>query len=162
MKRSVNGLYKHFRDDNLMGYTHYFRQERHATDKEWFALCSDFTKLRASALITTHVFPIQREYDDAAEVVINSEEIRFNGIGEDGHETMLMMSKGDGFQFCKTAEKPYDEAVKALLILAHHHAPGCWSIQSDGGLTDWQPTLDWMNTLGLGTFVLPPDLREES
>ena len=64
-----------------------------------------------------------------------------------------------GFQFCKTAHKPYDRAVMCLLILCHHHAPECWDIGSDGDLPDWQPALSWMNSLAIAPYKMPPGIR---
>lgn len=137
-----------------MGFSHYWRQKSIPTTEQWNAIANDFNKLQAAALITTP-FPIQRKCDDAAAPVVTNEYISFNGIGEDGHETMMLEKYGRDFNFCKTADKPYDRAVVALLILAHHHAPGVWEISSDGSKEDWQPVLDWMNTTGLGEFTLP-------
>lgn len=85
--------------------------------------------------------------------------ITFNGIGDAAHETMWFDRKGDGFQFCKTARKPYDIAVIALLLLANRYAPEVWDIGSDGDAKDWQPTLDWVNYSGIGQFIMPKGIR---
>jgi len=53
-------------------------------------------------------------------------------MGDDGHETLLIEAgytedpkrKAMGihaFNFCKTARKPYDSVVKAILISAYKH-----------------------------------------
>lgn len=139
-----------------MGYTHYFEQKKSATPEQWEAITAGFNALRTAALITKHPFPIQREYDVCAEPEVTKSLIAFNGIEDDGHETMILERKGKEFQFCKTARKPYDFAVVCLLILAHHHAPDVWEISSDGDEEEWHPVLEWMNSLGMGTFSLPP------
>lgn len=137
-----------------MGYTHYFQQKSTPTTAQWESITVAFRQLQAVALLTK-AFPIQKEEDSTEPPVINDSHVIFNGIGKDAHETMCLQRLGTGFQFCKTARKPYDNAVMALLILANAYAPACWEISSDGESEDWQPTLDWMNTSGLGPFVLP-------
>ena len=56
--------------------------------------------------------------------VINMEKIWLNGDGLKGldHETYLLISEGkSGFDFCKTAHKPYDLVVNALLRIAQEY-----------------------------------------
>jgi hypothetical protein len=85
--------------------------------------------------------PVAAEFDtpDAAPELTDAY-IRFNGIGEDGHETFCLvagMARQEGcplprerrartlpihpgrFDFCKTARKPYDVLVTAVLWIAH-------------------------------------------
>lgn len=134
-----------------MGYTHYYEQKQPPTAEQWSAISGGFKKLMAAAFLTT-AFPIQRDHDDTSPPEITATHIIFNGIGDSGHETM---SLGEEAWFCKTNGKPYDVAVVALLILANHYAPDSWDITSDGVISDWQPTLDWMNSTGLAEFTLP-------
>ena len=87
--------------------------------------------------------------------VLNGAKIRFNGIGEDGHETFYIMRKdkpatwADGqktvFGFCKTARKPYDKYVVASLILAKIHLGNEITLSSDGDLDDWKEGLSVVN-----------------
>lgn len=142
-----------------MGYTHYFRQNRAPTLDQWRAIAGGFKSLIGHAEDAGDPLPIQREYDEVGAPEITEERIVFNGIGDAGHETMLLERDGRGFQFCKTARKPYDRAVIALLILADRCAPGCWQVSSDGDPQDWKPILDWMDGLGLGLFELPAGVR---
>lgn len=141
-----------------MGYTHYFRQQRRATTEEWAAICADFKKLFAAALLTNTPMEIQREDDNDDEPLISTNEIIFNGIEDNGHETMVLDRNGSGFQFCKTARKPYDRAVCCLLMIAHKHAPDVWQTSSDGGIREWGPHMKWLNSLGMGEFTVPWDL----
>lgn len=131
-----------------MGYTHYFPQGKPATEQQWAKITSDFKKI-------VPLLPIQRDDRNHRPPPVGHDLIFFNGKAEDGHETMVLEPEGSGFQFCKTARKPYDKAVVALLILANHHAPGVWEISSDGDGEDWLPTLEWLNAQGLGEFKLP-------
>ena len=66
-----------------MGYTHYWRQLRDFTDTEWQELT------RLTKLITASG---GRDIT-LSEFNINNEEIRFNGYGEEGHETFLITKK---------------------------------------------------------------------
>jgi hypothetical protein len=137
-----------------MGYTHYFRKIKDPTEEQWSAITRAFKKL-----LKADPQPIQREYDRPSTPGIDAKRIIFNGVGDDGCETMLLGREGPGGQFCKTNREPYDRAVLALLILADHYAPGCWRISSDGDAEDWQPTLDWMNILFLDKFKLTAGIR---
>ena len=151
-----------------MGYTHYWRQARDFTDVEWIELT------RLAKLITNGSQGILAHYpatvgeddyyggieDDV--FIIDDEEIRFNGIGEDGHETFLITKKKrakadyeeqhaydkkGAFNFCKTAHKPYDKYVVAVLCAVHRVAQkqgllgdymqSMMKITSDGNTKDW-------------------------
>lgn len=79
-----------------------------------------------------------------------------NGVsdenGDNGHETLYWAGiptqpewrKGDPeyFEFCKTAYKPYDAVVTAILIRAKVIYGSCVSISSDGDWTEWQAGRD--------------------
>jgi len=59
----------------------------------------------------------------------------FYGDGEKdlSHETFYFSRiDGNGFYFCKTAEKPYDLAVTSFLIIAKHYLKDSLSFDSDG------------------------------
>ena len=140
-----------------MGYTHYWRQLRDFTDTEWNELA------RLTRLITEG-WPARNLTAtlDPAEFNIDNEEIRFNGIGEDGHETFILTKKKrakmdyeeqeaydiqGAFEFCKTAQKPYDKYVVAVLCAVHRVAQkqgllgdymqSMMKITSDGNTKDW-------------------------
>ena len=133
-----------------MGYTHYWRQLRDFTDTEWQEL------MRLTKLITAS----SGRDIILSEFNINNEEIRFNGYGEEGHETFLITKKKrakadyeeqeaydrqGAFDFCKTAQKPYDKYVVAVLCALYNIEVKEWplgdgkimSISSDGNTEDW-------------------------
>ena len=134
-----------------MGYTHYWRQLRDFTDTEWQEL------MRLTKLITAS----SGRDIILSEFNINNEEIRFNGYGEEGHETFLITKKKrakmdyeeqeaydrqGAFEFCKTAHKPYDKYVVAVLCALYNMAGQkewplgdgkIMSISSDGNTEDW-------------------------
>lgn len=98
--------------------------------------------------------PIQYELDKKSTAIFDKDVIRFNGIGEDGHETFYLprvytrkMPQGLShsnllFQFCKTAYKPYDINVCCCLIIAKHHFGKNILVQSDGSLNDWKEAME--------------------
>lgn len=67
--------------------------------------------------------------------------ICFNGIGEDGHETFGLRNHEDN-GFCKTAQKPYDEVVGAVLLWAKYSHIDYIDVRTDGDRRDWQPAID--------------------
>jgi len=74
-----------------------------------------------------------------ADEAYSTEVICFNGKGEDAHETFCFAATDTGFQFCKTARKPYDYLVTASLILAQVIFKSDITLMSDGSLfeVDW-------------------------
>ena len=120
-----------------MGYTHYWRGKGEFTVSEWAAICADARKI----LKTTRV-KLWHEYDEPlAGPEITETHIQMNGAGDDGYETFVLTKHPSDFEFCKTAQKPYDAVVCAILISAHKHAPDVLTISSDGERADWAPGL---------------------
>lgn len=113
-----------------MGYTHYWEGKRAATPSEWADMrefAAALFKDRA-AVLAGPMGEGKPENEPA--------HIAFNGIakcGED-HESMVISNAEGEFSFCKTARKPYDAAVVALLVHASKIGYITWS--SDGGLKD--------------------------
>jgi len=79
-----------------------------------------------------------------------------NGVsdenGDNGHETFhwdgiptlpdYRKKESEYFDFCKTAYKPYDAVVTAILIRAKVIYGSCVSINSDGSWEDWKAGRD--------------------
>lgn len=110
-----------------MGYTHYW------TIKEPIS-ADAFAKLQEGikAIIETAVdagIPITDESTDGT--------IAFNGVGGNAHETFVIQVGDKEFNFCKTAEKPYDAVVTASLIYAKKIFGDAIEIKSDGDWDDW-------------------------
>jgi len=111
-----------------MGYTHYW------TIKE--PIDSDaFDKLQKG------IKEIVKTANEAG-ISISDEStdgtIAFNGAGRDAHETFFIQLGDTGFNFCKTAEKPYDAVVCASLILLKKELGAEVEVSSDGGWHRWQ------------------------
>jgi hypothetical protein len=111
-----------------MGYTHYW------TLKEPIS-ADAFAKLQEGikAIIETA---------NEAGISISNEStdgtIAFNGAGRDAHETFVIQVGDKEFNFCKTAEKPYDAVVCASLILLKKELGAEVEISSDGQWHRWQ------------------------
>jgi hypothetical protein len=118
-----------------MGYTHYWRPQREFTSAEWVRIIEVAKAMHAISRVA-----LCREYDEPESLPVfgDDDEIRFNGIGSDGHETFLILRKPDeGFAFCKTAHKPYDVMVTGVLAAIADIAPGALKISSDGDEAAW-------------------------
>jgi hypothetical protein len=119
-----------------MGYTHYWKLPE--IDKETWAKIQ-----AASEEVVAEVPNLQFEFNAVGPPLINEGAIRFNGKGEDGHETFFLERADCEFNFCKTARKPYDEAVTAVLCIVGHHLTKAgalkdpYYISSDGYFSDW-------------------------
>lgn len=108
-----------------MGYTHYWKVENDFEVEDWKELCKLSRKI-----ISLSSVPVQFEDDDNKAPLINNQLIRFNGVGVDGHETFMLSRQAQDFSFCKTARKPYDEIVTAILYAASSSYD--FSFTSDG------------------------------
>jgi hypothetical protein len=111
-----------------MGYTHYW------TIKEPIS-ADAFAKIQEGikAIIVTATeagIPIADESTDGI--------IVFNGVGANSHETFVIKVGDVEFNFCKTAEKPYDAVVCASLILLKKELGDKVTVSSDGGWHNWQ------------------------
>jgi len=119
-----------------MGYTHYMRTDNWGKQDE-LGLEKALPIVRK--ILKKHKDIVQKEYDDEKRPVVSKKQIRFNGIGDDGHETFMILNTekqsdfghNDNFAFCKTARKPYDIAVCEILLVMNAYCPHL-SISSDG------------------------------
>jgi len=59
---------------------------------------------------------------DLVHAEIGAASVTLNGLGEAGHEEFVFPGEV-GFNFTKTAGKPYDEVVTACLLVARDHFP---------------------------------------
>jgi len=122
-----------------MGYTHYWSRPKTFTVKSFTAAAADCERVVKSLKCQ-----VQRESDDTTPAVFSRDSVRFNGVGDAGHETFAIprvftriyegqKSDKDGWSdFCKTAAKPYDLAVCACLVVFKHHYEEKFIVASDG------------------------------
>jgi len=144
-----------------MGYTHYINADRSFTRGEWSGIVQDVPKV--FAYCEQHNIPLKWEYDSKRGPIVNGDTIRFNGVGEDGHETFYYQRKMKGFWFCKTARKPYDLAVCVVLLMLSQ-AAGFIHLSSDGGLEDgWDEAIKaYKEIFGHMPPMMPEFLMETS
>lgn len=77
----------------------------------------------------------------------------FNGVGEDMYESFVFKNEPTEFTFCKTARKPYDAVVCAVLILVKKWFNGDIEISSDGKWEEWQEGRDmFQRTFGVASM----------
>ena len=106
-----------------MGYTHYWKGEVKG-DKGF--------KEALKALLVRGIDEGVLDSDPDVSNITESY-IRFNGIGDDGHETFhLSFGKATDFDFCNTARKPYNKYVVGALSIVKKLSYGSFSWSSDG------------------------------
>jgi len=120
-----------------MGYTHYWENDKELTQDERDGIEEDVTAILSAA-------PVPLAGWDGAEgepSVGGDQCVSLNGRGDYSHETFTFPGKS-GFNFCKTARKPYDVVVTAILIAAENRAPHAFGYSSDGSHADWEAGLE--------------------
>jgi hypothetical protein len=110
-----------------MGYTHYWTLENGIEQSKW----DEFLNGARQIIGTATEAGILLEDNSAGAAIY------FNGVGADSHETFVITSEDTGFNFCKTAQKPYDTVVTAILIHLKQSLGSQVVVTSDGSWHDW-------------------------
>ncbi len=116
----------------IMGYTNYWTQKKAFTKSQWNIIKKEYDYIKEN--FVNVLIEDQTEKPD---------EIVFNGLQKNDldHETFYISKnfrephyKNDnvGFNFCKTARKPYDLAVWHLLTFIKMIAPDSIELNRDG------------------------------
>jgi hypothetical protein len=150
-----------------MGYTHYWRPRGDINAAVWDRLTKatigvlSIAKERSIAIVGGMGEP-------GSEPEITDDVICLNGIPD--HETLYLervprvRDRGDPgyerFAFCKTAQKPYDVVVTAILCLAEHYSDGFFRVSSDGDAEEWSAGLELARKVTSGV-QLPPSVCGE-
>lgn len=135
-----------------MGYTHYWRALGSEHDGDPSEVPAGWNKANKAKLQTALadmfklapilIKTVPLANDDGSQPIFNLNEVWFNGVGDNSHETFEINTKWDGeFNFCKTAAKPYDVAVTACLCLLKFHLGDAVNVSSDGDAGDWEEGL---------------------
>jgi len=152
-----------------MGYTHYVRRKKKLNKVTFKKFAADVRKIyKASAKREIYLAGGLGKVGTSPKA--NADTVIFNGMdfsektsGFDGsHETLNIErvvnpqewhtpdEKGRYFEFCKTARKPYDLVVVAVLIALKKHFPNA-EVSSDGEQDDWENGIKFcQETLGYG------------
>ena len=143
-----------------MGYTHYWKFKKSPKNiesgAELFKLAVEATKdciakIPANIPCINYTWNSEKQAYDESEGTMpfsihdgNGEGnprftdslVCFNGDAEKGydHETCYISLDSDGFDFCKTARKPYDVAVCITLIVFKHFFDDAFEYSSDGDI----------------------------
>ena len=119
-----------------MGYTNYFEYEK-TTQKKWAKIVRD-CKIVYNAL-PKNLKIVNGLGEKDSKPIFDNNTIMFNGEGDLSHETFTLLKDGsNGFDFCKTEQKPYDFFVQACLLVYFYHSPTTTiEITSDGKKADW-------------------------
>jgi hypothetical protein len=112
-----------------MGYTHYWNFIEEPSKEKFVEFVEGVKQIVATA---------QEAGIDITDEEYGDDKIVFNGVGADAHETFFVSADGVDFNFCKTAQKPYDIAVTASLIHAKKVFGDNIKISSDGDWSDWE------------------------
>ncbi len=164
-----------------MGYTHYFRQHRSLSQPEWQGVINAFAKLlrnlpehsMSAGGYYKEVPLVIRGLTGTCEPIINDRYIAFNGdegtlsgLESMEHESMVLnrikdAEDEDSRWFCKSARKPYDLVVCALLIVVANIATDAYKMGSDGGPEDWEPSLAWVNEVLGEHWRLPKSIAAQ-
>ena len=106
-----------------MGYTHYFQLHEEPTVTRWNSFINGVNQL-----IEESDVPVLAKADE--------NRVLIEGVGANAHETFYIERGSIRLNFCKTALKPYDELVTAVLILARYTFDS-FSLSSDGEWSNW-------------------------
>ncbi len=156
-----------------MGYTHYYTQKELMTDKEIENIVTlskhiiehlpDYSESSGSCY-SNYALKIGTDDETEGGEMITDTCICLNGYGPEdedlGHETFYMGFNDLGFEFCKTARKPYDYVVQAILAICHTVAPDKFDISSDGDSGEWQWSIDTASAI-LGIQLVNPIKDED-
>ena len=145
-----------------MGYTHYWDGvPSNVTPKQWNTFAANVQKI-----IDTTRIKLSWEYDQTSRPAYvgqsnpdtpNSAYVRFNGLDDNGYETFVL---DETDQFCKTARKPYDTVVVAVLTLAHHELG--LQVRSDGSCAEWQNGVRMLNRVLSTEYKTPESLKRKN
>lgn len=139
-----------------MGYTNYWYRPRVLDLPTFQAAVADCVKMRAHLAVPI----VDGHGTPGTEATFSSDEVTFNGPGEQGHETFMIerdfqpefrQEQPDGFlfDFCKTARKPYDVVCQCCLIVFKHHFGDNFRVASDGATDN-----EWVRAKGACQRIL--------
>ena len=120
-----------------MGYTHYWKFNQNPKDikdgNKKFKKAVELLK----KCISIHPFELASG-NGTGKPIFQNNQVCFNGVGYDSYEAcyFVLDNKRYGFNFCKTARKPYDGAVCLTLLCFKKYFGEDFSYSSDGNSED--------------------------
>jgi hypothetical protein len=145
-------------------YTHYFTPKK-VTQEKWNEFVKEVKELKKNLPLSSESAGGYYQEDKilirgglgTGKAIFNKDEVCFNGDEKKGldHETFYCSRESDEWGFCKTARKPYDILVCAVLIAAHNILG--YEVTSDGNLEDWRPAIDYYSDVIYDEPILEMD-----
>jgi hypothetical protein len=126
-----------------MGYTHYWKiTERLDKDwDKWTSFLPDAMKIMSYAEAKLDI-PLADAFGETkGDEQISLSGVSMNGYAENSHDSFVLSPEVTEFDFCKTAQKPYDTVVTAILVLAKETFGEAIEVSTDGELEDWNDGL---------------------
>jgi hypothetical protein len=146
------------KETKIMGYTHYIQRDivRSSGPATYGRFTNGVEKIFAEA--KTRGIEIGDAFGETATPEITETRVAFNGMGDDAHETfswdavsprqpMHAVGQPMLFDFCKTALKPYDTVVVAVLLWLKDCYTDAVEISSDGYWSEWYDGRDLFRTV---------------
>lgn len=122
-----------------MGYSHYWTIENDIPD-------ADFRHLQIVSLLLVNA---AARFGIRAEINLGTVEqklhLAIDGDGKDAYETFYLTPRSTSLDFCKTARKPYDDIVVAVLQYAESEGLLRW--RSDGGSDDHEGGIELLHNV---------------
>jgi hypothetical protein len=140
-----------------MGYTHYWTFKKQPDQEAYNKALEDCREIVKATPV-----PLELQLDESG--------VFFNGVGENAHETFILSPVPNldsrtpelrGFNFCKTAQKPYDIVVTACLCVLKARLGDSVSVSSDGDPEEWEEGRLFANEV-LGRVFYNPIEKEEN
>ena len=131
-----------------MGYTHYWKitQRLDSPDEfqnvRWYDFLEDVEQIISFGYSHFEYQVADPMGERLQDYEISDKYIALNGFGSEAHESFVFTPDVIDFDFCKTARKPYDTVVTAILILAKETFGEAIQINTDGYNADWQDGFD--------------------
>jgi hypothetical protein len=135
-----------------MGYTHYwYRNEAGYTDADLFTAYFVFADMAKQIFETAKrqgILLADKYGETLNGETVDNGEVSFNGYADDAHETFAWyrecppaqpyMKDSRYFDCCKTARKPYDAVVTAMLLAVKEAYGDAVTLESDGLPSEWE------------------------
>ena len=141
-----------------MGYSHYFNNKELSRSK--FLLFSDQCK-RIINIAKEQGIEVKYDSYDNAEPLLRNDEVQFNGIEDEGHETFILKADPNA-DFCKTKQKPYDDVVTACLLAWKMIFRSKVDVRTDGTPEDWSAGFElYRKALNMNAQIMVKDLNND-
>jgi len=111
-----------------MGYTHYWKSSGKGLSEK-----NLIKAIEVMGKIVKDQPKLLASWEGTGEPLVTEKEINFNGKEDNSHENFVIsVNWNGGFNFCKTARKPYDLVVVACLAVLKHFCKDTVHVRSDG------------------------------